>query len=150
MEKARLSLVFGENMVPDGKEFLSEGALRLILKSLGWDYSESFRDICSNEHNLVGEVLPLRADFYPVGWKLAFSNKATISCDGVFTSITYKGENFISPWEIYDRFGADSLNDMENWIFKEEKEWLIKKLDGSWIGTFTYLTECPFRTKVRC
>jgi hypothetical protein len=137
-------------MLVDGKDFLSEGALRIILEQLGWKYSEGLKDIVKGEHDIEGDVLPLRADFYPIGWKLAQSTKAIIVCDGGFTSINYRGKDFVSPWEIYDTFGAESLDDIQNWIFREEKEWLIKKLDGSWIGTFTYLTECPFRTKVRC
>jgi hypothetical protein len=142
--------MFGDlEMIVNGKDFMSEGALRMVLDQLGWTYAESLKDITKGEHDIEGEVLPLRADFYPVGWKLAQSTKAIITCDGQ-TIIHYKNERFLTPWGIFDMFGSDSLNDIENWKFEEEREWCIKKLNGDWVTTFTYLTECPFRTKVRC
>jgi hypothetical protein len=142
--------MFGDlEMIVNGKDFMSEGALRMVLDQLGWTYAESLKHITNGEHNIEGEILPLRADFYPVGWKLAQSTKATIKCDGR-TIIKYKDYTYISPWEIYDTLGEDALNDIDNWVFEEEREWCIKKLNGDWVTTFTYLTECPFRTKVRC
>ena len=64
--------------------------------------------------------------------------------------IHYKNERFLTGWGIYDRFGHDGLNDIKNWEYEEEMEWTITKFNGDWVTTFTYLTECPFRTKVKC
>ena len=137
-------------MKVDGKEYMSEGALEMILKQLGWDYSApNLTDITKLEHGIENDVVPLRADFYPDGWTLARSNKAIIRAFGK-SIIHYKDETFLTGWGIYDRFGHDGLNDIENWRFEEEKEWTIIKFSGEWITTFTHLTECPFRTKVKC
>ena len=103
----------------------------------------------STEVNIDSNVVPLRADFYPDGWTLARSSKAVIKSCGK-TIINYKDCTYISPWEIYDRLGQDALNDIENWEIEEEMEWTIVKHDGEWVTTFTHLTECPFRTKVKC
>ena len=136
-------------MKTDGREFMSEGALRIILEQLGWNYDNSLTDITKLEHNIDNDIVPLRADFYPDGWTLARSSKAIIRVGGK-TIIKYKNYTYGSPWSIVDDWGNDSLNDIENWEFEEEREWTITKFDGSWITTFTYLTECPFRTKVKC
>ena len=141
-----LDLIIMKN---DGREFMSEGALRIILKQLGWDYDNSLTDITKLEHNIDSDIVPLRADFYPDGWTLARSNKAIIRAGGK-SVIHYKNERFLSGWGIYERFGHDGLNDIENWEYEEEMEWTIVKHNGEWVTTFTHLTECPFRTKVRC
>ena len=136
-------------MEKDGKDYMSEGALKIILKQLGWDYDDMLTDITKREHNIENDVVPLRADFYPDGWPLARSNKAIIKACGK-SVIHYKNERFVSGWEIYDRFGPDALSDISNWEFEEEMEWTITKFNGDWVTTFTHLTECPFRTKVKC
>ena len=130
------------------KEFFSETALGLILNTFGWDYCNHLGQLCK-EHDFE-MAIPFRADFYPVGYKLAQSKKAIIICDGTNTVIRYKSKVYSSPWEIYELWGKESFEDIENWIFEEEKEWLIKKTSGEWINTFTRLNECPFRTTIRC
>ena len=136
-------------MKTDGVEFMSEGALEIILKQLGWDYADMLTDITKLEHKIDNDIVPLRADFYPDGWTLARSNKAIIRAFGN-TTIKYKNYTYGSPWSIVNDWGNDSLNDIENWVFEEEMEWTITKFNGDWVTTFTYLTECPFRTKVKC
>ena len=136
-------------MEVDGLEFMSEGALKMVLEQLGWDYSYDLTNITKLEHNIDSDVLPLRADFYPDGWTLARSNKAVIRAFGK-TTIKYKNYTYGSPWELVNDWGIDSLDDIGNWKFEEEMEWTIVKFNGDWVTTFTYLTECPFRTKVRC
>jgi len=136
-------------MKVDNTYYMSEDVLRIILKQLGWTYSGSLTDILK-EHDLSGPIVPVRADFYPCGWKLAQSDKALIVCDGYKSVIHYKNERFLTGWGIYDRFGHDGLNDIKNWKFEEEMEWLIKKWNGDLITSFTNLTECPFRTSIRC
>ena len=136
-------------MKSDGKEYMNEGALKIILKQLGWDYAEMLSDITKKEHDIRSDVVPLRADFYPEGWVLARSNKAIIRAYGK-SVIHYKNETFLTGWGIYDRFGLDGLNDICNWRYEEEMEWTITKFNGDWVTTFTHLTECPFRTKVKC
>lgn len=129
--------------------FLSIDALEMILSQLGWNYSNSLNDIIGEHQSYSLKRIPFRADFYPPGWRLAASKKAIIISDGE-TEIEYKGELFYSPWEIFDRFGEDSLLDINNWNFIVERQWLIRKLNGDWVKSFTLLTECPFRTVIRC
>ena len=69
-------------MKADGERYMNEGALNLILEQLGWDYANNLTDITKLEHNIENDVVPLRADFYPEGWVLARSNKATIRAFG--------------------------------------------------------------------
>ena len=130
------------------KEFFSEATLALILNTFGWDYSHNLGQLCK-EHNF-DTAIPFRADFYPIGYRLAQSKKAIIVCDGTKSIIQYKSMIYNSPWDIYKSWGIDSFGDMENWIFEEEKEWLIKKINGDWVKTFTELNKCPFRTTIRC
>ena len=141
--------ISGVIMKPDNKNYMSEDVLKIILEQLGWSYTGTLTDIL-REHNLNGPIVPIRADFYPIGWKLASSNKAIIICDGYKSVIHYKNERFLTGWGIYNRFGLDGLNDIENWNFEEEMEWLIKKYNGDLITSFTKLTDCPFRTTIRC
>ena len=129
--------------------FMSEDVLTIILKQLGWTYSGSLSDILI-EHDLKGPVVPIKADFYPIGWKLANSTKAIIVCDGYKSVINYKNERFLTAWGIYSRFGEEALNDIENWEFEEEMEWLIKRYNGDIVTSFTKLTDLPFRTSIRC
>ena len=129
--------------------YISQPALDMILSQLGWDYADRLTDYVK-EHPLYNEDdIPFRADFYPEGVKLASSKKAIIVCDGQ-SFIEYQGKPYISPWEIFDVFGEEGLKDIDNWTFKEERQWLIKKINGDWVKPFTLLTECPFRTSIRC
>ena len=136
-------------MKADGERYMNEGALELILKQLGWDYANNLTDITKLEHHIENDVVPLRADFYPEGVRLASSKKAIIICDGK-TTIQYKDTIYYTPWMIFECHGQEALDDIDNWVFREEKQWLIKKINGEWVKPFTLLTECPFRTTVRC
>ena len=51
---------------------------------------------------------------------------------------------------IFECHGQEALDDIDNWVFTEEIQWLIKKINGEWVRPFTLLTECTFRTTVRC
>jgi hypothetical protein len=128
--------------------YLNELALETILSQLGWDYSNNLTSYVK-EHNMYNGDIPFRADFYPEGVRLAESKKAIIIADGK-TIIEYKGTSYFSPWIIFDCHGQQALEDIDNWHFKEERQWLIKKINGDWVRPFTLLTECPFRTTIRC
>ena len=129
--------------------YISDSALGMILTQLGWDYSNLLIDYVKEHPNYNMEEIPFRADFYPEGAKLASSKKAHIICDGQ-SFIEYKGIPYLSPWMIFESHGESALKDIDNWVFKEEKQWLIKKTNGDWVQPFTLLTECPFRTSIRC
>ena len=128
--------------------YISQPALKMILSQLGWDYSNNLIEYV-REHDTYNGEIPFRADFYPEGARLAHSKKAIIIADGK-TTIEYKDTIWFSPWMIFECHGVDGLNDIDNWVFKEERQWLIKKTNGDWVRPFTLLTECPFRTNIRC
>ena len=128
--------------------YISLPALKVILLQLGWEYSDRLQDYI-NENELYDGDIPFRADFYPEGVKLASSKKAIIIADGR-TTIEYKDTLYFSPWMIFKSHGEQGLKDINDWVFKEERQWLIKKLNGDWVQPFTLLTECPFRTTIRC
>ena len=136
-------------MEPDGKNFFNEVTLKLILQTFNWDYCHSLMDYCKEGDKWEHSFVPFRADFYPEGALLARSDKAIIKSVGK-TIIHYRNERFLTGWGIYDRFGIDGMNDIESWDFEEEKEWTITKFNGEWVTTFTELTQCPFRTTIRC
>lgn len=140
-----LLLFLEENM---SDNFLNNNALGMILSSLGWEYSGDLIDYVKEVNTYKGEI-PTRADFYPEGVRLASSKKAIIICDGK-TTIQYKDTIYYTPWMIFECHGQEALDDIDNWVFTEEKQWLIKKINGEWVRPFTLLTECPFRTTVRC
>ena len=128
--------------------FLDELTLETILSQLGWDYANRLSDYV-DEHDLYNGNIPFRADFYPEGVRLASSEKAKIVSDGK-TIIKYKDATWFSPWMIFECHGEQGLKDINQWVFVEERQWLIKKLNGDWVRPFTLLTECPFRTSIRC
>tara|TARA_R110002020_G_scaffold206880_1_gene412275 strand:- start:212 stop:619 length:408 start_codon:yes stop_codon:yes gene_type:complete len=135
-------------MVLNDKEFFSETALGLILNTFGWDYSNHLGELCKEKN--FNDNVPFKADFYPLGSKLAYSKRAIIVCDGIGTIIKYKDKRYTSPWEIYSDWGISGFEDIEQWKYEEEKEWLIRKINGDWVQTFTHLNKCPFRTTIRC
>jgi len=144
-------------MKADGKDFFSKGALKMILEQLGWtmnDPEEIMSDMYDSdlEKAIPTDLIPIRPDFYTCGTKLASSDLYEIICDGE-TEIIYKEETFRSPKIIYQQYGLLGLEDMMNWKFTIEKEWVIKLnvRSGGWTDySFTYLNDCPFRTTIRC
>jgi len=128
--------------------YIKAADLGLILQQMGWDYSNHLQDYV-REHTMYNGQIPFRADFYPEGVKLATSKKAVIIADGK-CCIEYKGVPYLSPWMIFDCHGQTALDDIDNWIIKEERQWLIKKINGDWVRSFTLMTEIPFRTNIRC
>ena len=128
--------------------FLDELALEIILSQLGWNYEHHLENHVKAHDSYNGDI-PFRADFYPEGVRLASSKKAIIISDGR-SYIEYKGEPYLSPWIIFENYGQQALDEIDEWKFIEERQWLIKKINGDWVQPFTLLTECPFRTSIRC
>ena len=50
----------------------------------------------------------------------------------------YTSDIIFNPYTIDENATIDNL------------KWLIKKINGDWIKSFTLMTEIPFRTSVRC
>jgi len=127
-------------MEADLRNFLNPSAFKIIIEQqLGW--------ILKDFKTLNGLAV-VRPDFYPNNHVLGISKKAVIVCKGKsLFSIGNKEYNSID--DAFDKLGVSILDTFEEWEWQMEKEWVIMK-DGEWVGSFTILTECPFRTKIRC
>ena len=134
-------------MKTDGKNFMEVGTLKIVLGQMGWIFADKLsaevRDI-----NFPRQMVPLIPDFYQRGTILAVSKKALILADGE-TEITYRDMKFTTVKDLCKHFGPSAIEDMDNWKFDVEMEWVVKK-NGQWITSFSNMYGCPFRTSVRC
>lgn len=90
----------------------------------------------------------VKPDFYPCKHILAMGNKGYIYADGA-TRIEYAGQTFSSTDELLNTCGKDAIEHFKDWVFLEEKEWVIT--DGNrWLSSFSDLSELPKRSKYRC
>ena len=110
-----------------------------MLNLKGWKYSSAI------EINGLAVVKP---DFYTPRHVLAMGNRGYIYADGQ-TRIEYAGQIFSSTDELLNTCGKDAIEHFKDWVFLEEKEWVIT--DGSrWLSSFSDLSELPKRSKYRC
>lgn len=101
------------------------------------------------EYKTHGNLAIIRADFYPVGFILGFSKKAIIVCDGEML-IHYNGNDYTDFEELLVQYGDGAYETFPEWEIKIEKQWAIKRLDGTWVEAFSNLVEMPYREQVRC
>ena len=101
------------------------------------------------QYEMYDGLVMLKPDFYPTGYILAYSKKAIIICDGS-SVINYQGHIFNDVQELVKKYGEKILSEYQTWDFKQEKEWLIKKLNGDWVGSFSKMSELKNRRKLRC
>ena len=47
-------------MKVDGKEYMTEGALSIILQQLGWDYANMLTDITKKEHDIENDCVNIK------------------------------------------------------------------------------------------
>jgi hypothetical protein len=131
-------------MKPDGLNFMSENAICMVIEQLGWNPRDSFIKV-----ELSGDLVFLKPDFYESGSIIASSKRAIIVADGE-SEVIIRNEVFSSPIKAVSKFGALILYEIDDWNWVSEKEWLIKKLSGEWIKTFSTFYDCPYRTTIRC
>lgn len=126
-------------MTPDLINFIHENGLKLMLDVKGWKYSSSI---------IIDGLAVVKPDFYPNYYKLALGKKGYIYAEG-HSRIEYAGRVFNSTEELLSVCGEDSIHNFQDWVFLEEKEWVIT--DGeNWLVSFTDLTQLPNRKKYRC
>ena len=126
-------------MTPDLFNFIDINGLKIMLNLKGWKYSSAI------EINGLAVVKP---DFYAPRHVLAMGNRGYIYADGQ-TRIEYAGQIFSSTDELLNTCGKDAIEHFKDWVFLEEKEWVIT--DGSrWLSSFSDLSELPKRSKYRC
>lgn len=139
--------ILGGIMEIDGKNFMEVGTLKIVLGQMGWIFadklSDEVKDIYTSSH-----IVPLVPDFYKKGTVLAVSKKALILADGE-TEITYRDMKFTTVKDLCKHFGPSAIEDMDNWKFDVEMEWVVKK-NGQWVTSFSNMYGCPFRTNIRC
>jgi hypothetical protein len=110
-----------------------------MLDLKGWKHSSSI------EINGLAIVKP---DFYPPRHVLAMGKRGYIYAEGQ-TRIEYAGQVFSSTDELLNTCGKDAILHFKDWVFLEEKEWVIT--DGTnWLASFSNLSELPKRSKYRC
>ena len=120
--------------------FIKENALTIILKELDW------KIVKPKKHN--GLVI-FKPDFYPTGEIFAITSKGKWAyCSGE-SIIEYKGQTFNSVEKLLLKFGNESIDDISNWNFIEEKEWVVTKNGSQFLGSFTTLDTLRKSTKYR-
>ena len=109
---------------------LEASALSQILKVQGWDLRSD---------NYLGNFHP---DFYEDGIIIASCKKGIIVARGE-TEFFLKGKKFNSIYNAIREYDSGILNSINEWEWKEAKEWTVQSLNGNWISAFTLITECP-------
>ena len=128
-------------MICDNINFTPEEILPQVMRVFGWKLSEDFK-----VHNGIALV---RADFYPIGHVLGYSEKATLVCDGE-TKIIYKNKVYLDFKDLLEVYGEKAYETFPEWEIVIEKQWAVKKYSGEWVAAFTNLAEMPYRKQVRC
>ena len=112
-----------------------------VMNVFGWKLSEDFK--------VYNGVALIRADFYPIGHVLGYSDKATLVCDGEMR-VVYQETVYTDFKEMLDIYGEDAYETFPEWEIIIEKQWAVKKHNGEWVAAFTNLAEMPYRKQVRC
>jgi len=123
----------------DDLNYADKRIIKTVFDIFGWNLKEV------KEYDNVALI---RADFYPVGYVLAISNKAIIICEGQ-SVFTYKNKEYNDFEELLNTIGSRAYSTFPNWQVGMEKEWTIRK-NGEWIGSFSNLSDMPYRKQVRC
>ena len=127
-------------MISDNKQILNKELFLSCMELCDWKVKE---------YKMFNGLVLLKPDFYPEGYILAYSKKAIIICDGS-SVINYRGYVFSDTQELVKKYGEKILSEYQTWDFKQEKEWLIKRLNGQWVGSFSKMSELKHRKNLRC
>lgn len=127
-------------MISDNKQILHKELFLSCMRISDWNVKQ---------YKMFNGLVLLKPDFYPTGYILAYSNKAIIICDGS-SVINYRGSVFNDTEQLVEKYGERILSEYQTWDFKQEKEWLIKRLNGDWVDSFSKMSELKHRKKLRC
>jgi|5_EtaG_2_1085323.scaffolds.fasta_scaffold100544_1 hypothetical protein len=126
-------------MQPDSLSLIKEEPLKILLKAFGWKLVR---------YTAIDGVAFFRPDFYQEGHIIAISKRGRLTCSGD-SLIEYKGTNYESVSDLYEDH-PNAINHFNDWIFHEQKEWVISRTGKEFLGTFTTLdTVLPSKT-FRC
>ena len=120
--------------------FMQENVAKVIIEQLGWK-TEKFISFPNG--------VALNPNFYPTGWCIAKSNKATITSQG-YMQIIIDGKTYDKISTIIEDFGEPILESILDWEWVATKEWVIVDNYGDWVKSFDNFYKCPFRTLVKC
>jgi predicted metal-dependent RNase len=123
----------------DNINFTDKEQFPALFRVFGWNV---------RDFNTFEDMAVIRADFYPIGHVLGFSNKAIIMCDGEM-QIVYDNKTFTDFQHMIELYGDKAYETFPEWEIIMEKQWAIKK-DGEWIAAFTNLAEMPYSKQVKC
>jgi len=128
-------------MLTDLLNFIAEDGLIIYLQEVkGWPNITPI---------IIDGVAVVKPDFYPTNYVIARSRKGYIYACGE-TRIKYRGEEYSSTEDLLNKHGNEAINDFQDWLFLEEKEWVVTKTGLDWLDSFTTLDKWPKRTKLRC
>ena len=127
--------------------FLEKKWLEYLLSNLKWK-SRDFKKVSETIFD-TSDLVYFKPDFYPEGYILAATTKAIIICDGS-SVINYRDTEFKDVSQIIETFGIEAIRDYDNWNFEQEKEWLVRKLNGQWIYSFTSVIEMKSERELKC
>ena len=128
-------------MLNDLLNFIPEEGFKIYLREIkGW----------TNFSPLVKDGLAvIKPDFYPSNYVIARGKNGYIYAYGD-TRIKYRDEEYSSPQELLKKHGEKAMTEFKDWVFLEEKEWVVTKTGLDWQFSFTTLDKWPKRTKYRC
>ena len=127
-------------MIPDLLNFINENGLKIMLNLKGWEYSSSAI--------IINNLAVVKPDFYPENHVLAVGKRGYIYASGK-SRIHYAGSEFSSTEDLLIKCGESSLDDFKEWVFLEEKEWVVTNGEN-WLASFSTLDKLPKRTLYRC
>lgn len=109
------------------------------MKVRGWKLMNPFTE--------QGVVL-FKPDFYPNNHVIALSKKGYIYSAG-YTVVEYNGTTYDSIQELQED-NPHALYHFGDWVFKEEKEWVVTRTGKEYLYSFSNLHNIPKRTTYRC
>jgi len=124
----------------DLKNLISIGGLKLMLELNGWSM---------NSPIVFNEVAAFKPDFYPESHVIATSKKGYIYASGQ-TRVEYAGAEYTDVNELIAFNGVGAIKNFSEWIFHEEKEWVVTRDGSDFVYSFTTLDKLPKTSKVRC
>jgi len=98
---------------------------------------------------LIQEGLAIfKPDFYPNGHVIGLSKGGYIYSAGN-TLVLYKGTPYESIEDLLEQEPL-AIHHFGDWVFKEEKEWVVTRTGKEFLYSFSNLHKIPRKAKYRC
>ena len=126
-------------MLADNFNFIYPETLQRHMQVRGWRLMNP----------LVQEGLVIfKPDFYPNGHVIGLSKGGYIYSAGN-TLIQYKENTYESIEDLLEKEPL-AIHDFGEWVFKEEKEWVVTRTGKEYLYSFSNVHKIPKRTTYRC